>query len=104
MLEQVRIAAGIRPLTYVAEEQSEEKQKKEKSAEAIARAEEGRRRGILMQLKPLLARVESADDKATAAQEIVAAKMAEVDSLKKKAKQKAQNELDVLQEELAAYL
>jgi tryptophanyl-tRNA synthetase len=104
MLEQVRIAAGIRPLTYVAEEQSEEKQKKEKSAEAIARAEEGRRRGILMQLKPLLARVESADDKALVAQEIVADKMAEVESLKKKAKQKAQNELDVLQEELAAYL
>ncbi|WP_067862341.1 tryptophan--tRNA ligase [Neptuniibacter marinus] len=104
MLEQVRIAAGIRPLTYVAEQLSEEKQKKEKSAEAIARAEEGRRRGILMQLKPLLARVESADDKATAAQEIVADKMAEVESLKKKAKQKAQNELDVLQEELAAYL
>lgn len=104
MMEQVRIAAGIRPLTYVAEAKSEEKQKKEKSADAIARAEEGRRRGILMQLKPLLAQVEAADDKASVAQTIVAEKIAEVEGLKKKAKQKAQNELDILQEELATYL
>lgn len=104
LMEQVRIAAGIRPLTYVAEDKTEEKQKKEKSAEAIARAEEGRRRGILMQLKSLLEQVEQADDKASAAQTLIAEKASEVDALKKKAKQKAQNELDVLKEELAVYL
>lgn len=104
LMDQVRIASGIRPLTYVAAEKTEEKQKKEKSAEAIARAEEGRRRGILMQLKPLLAQVEDADDKPTMAKSLIADKTAQVESLKKKAKQKAQNELDVLQEELAAYL
>ena len=104
ILDQVRIASGIRPLTYVAPEAAEETKKKEKSAEAIARAEEGRRRGILMQLKPLLAQVEQADDKAIAAQQVIADKTAQVESLKKKAKQKAQNELDILQEELAAYL
>jgi tryptophanyl-tRNA synthetase len=104
LMDQVRIASGIRPLTYVAAEKTEEKQKKEKSAEAIARAEEGRRRGILMQLKPLLAQVEDADDKPAMAKSLIADKTAQVESLKKKAKQKAQNELDVLQEELAAYL
>jgi tryptophanyl-tRNA synthetase len=104
LMDQVRIASGIRPLTYVAAEKTEEKQKKEKSAEAIARAEAGRRRGILMQLKPLLAQVEDADDKPAVAKSLVADKTAQVESLKKKAKQKAQNELDVLQEELAAYL
>jgi tryptophanyl-tRNA synthetase len=57
-----------------------------------------------MQLKPLLAQVEAADDKASVAQTIVAEKIAEVEGLKKKAKQKAQNELDILQEELATYL
>ena len=104
ILDQVRIASGIRPLTYVAPEAAQETKKKEKSAEAIARAEEGRRRGILMQLKPLLDQVEQAEDKAVAAQQVIADKTAQVESLKKKAKQKAQNELDILQEELAAYL
>jgi tryptophanyl-tRNA synthetase len=85
-------------------EAKQEKQKKEKSAEAIARAEEGRRRAILMQLKPLLEKVEQAEDKATAAQQLISEKTAEVEGLKKKAKQKAQNELDLLQEELAQYL
>ncbi|EAR62479.1 tryptophan--tRNA ligase [Neptuniibacter caesariensis] len=104
LMDKARIAAGIRPLTYVAESKSEEKQKKEKSAEAMARAEEGRRRAILMQLKPLLEKVEAADDKAVAAQAIIADKTSEVEGLKKKAKQKAQNELDLLTEELAQYL
>jgi len=103
LMDKARIAAGIRPLTYVAKAK-EEKQKKEKSAEAIARAEEGRRRGILMQLKPLLDTVAQAEDKNATAQQIVAEKSAQVESLKKKAKQKAQNELDLLQEELAQYL
>lgn len=104
IMEQARIAAGIRPLTYVAPQQQVEKQKKEQSIEAQARAEQGRRRAILMQLKPLLAQVEQATDKTTAAQQVVAEKEAQVESLKKKAKQKAQNELDVLCEELAQYL
>ncbi|MCP4595695.1 tryptophan--tRNA ligase [Neptuniibacter sp.] len=104
LMDQVRIASGIRPLTYVAEAKEEQKQKKEKSAEAIARAEEGRRRAILMQLKPLLDRVENAADKASEAAQLIAEKTAEVEGLKKKAKQKAQNELELLQEELAAYL
>ena len=103
LMDKARIAAGIRPLTYVAEAK-QEKQKKEKSAEAIARAEEGRRRAILMQLKPMLEKVEQAEDKATAAQQLISEKTAEVEGLKKKAKQKAQNELDLLQEELAQYL
>lgn len=103
LMDKVRIASGIRPLTYVSQAK-QEKQKKEKSAEAMARAEEGRRRAILMQLKPQLEQVEQAEDKAAAAQALLAAKTAEVDSLKKKAKQKAQNELEVLQAELAIYL
>ena len=104
LMDKARIAAGIRPLTYVSESKAEEKQKKEKSVEAMARAEEGRRRAILMQLKPLLEKVEAADDKAVAAQAIIADKTSEVEGLKKKAKQKAQNELDLLTEELAQYL
>ncbi len=104
-LAQARIAAGIRPLTYTeATPVLETEQKKEKSAEQIARAEEGRRRGILMQLKSVLEQVAQAEDKAVAAREVLAAKSAEVEGLKKKAKQKAQNELDVLQEEFAQYL
>lgn len=104
ILEEARIAAGIRPLTYVAPETQAETKKKEKSAEAQARAEEGRRRAILMQLKPLLDQVEQADDKTSVAQQLIATKSEEVEGLKKKAKQKAQNELELLQEELAAYL
>lgn len=104
LMEKARIAAGIRPLTYVAQAKSDEKQKKEKSAEAIARAEEGRRRAILMQLKPLLDQVTGADDKVAAAQTLIAEKTTEVEGLKKKAKQKAQNELDLLKDELAEYL
>ncbi|PIE25274.1 MAG: tryptophan--tRNA ligase [Neptuniibacter caesariensis] len=104
LLEKVRIATGIRPLTYTSQAKSDEKQKKEKSAEAMARAEEGRRRAILMQLQPLLDQVAAADDQSAAAQNAIADKTAEVASLKKKAKQKAQNELDLLQEALAQYL
>jgi tryptophanyl-tRNA synthetase len=104
LMEQARIAAGIRPLTYVPAAKAEEKQKKEKSAEAMARAEEGRRRAILTQLKPLLDQVENAADKAAEAEKVIADKTAAVESLKKKAKQKAQNELELLEEELAKYL
>jgi tryptophanyl-tRNA synthetase len=74
------------------------------SEEALARAEEGRRRAILLQIRPLLERVEQAEDKAAAAAALIAEKSAEVETLKKKARQKAQNELDLLKEELAAYL
>jgi len=104
MLEKARIAAGIRPLTYVAQDKNEETKKKEKSAEQIARAEAGRRRAILMQLKPMLDKVAAADDKGSEAQAIIAAKEEEVATLKKKAKQKAENELELLREELAEYL
>jgi tryptophanyl-tRNA synthetase len=104
-MEKVRIAAGIRPLNYVpAVVEQEDKAKKEKSAEELARVEEGRRRAILMQLKGLLEQVDAAEDKAEAAKNILAAKQAEVENLKKKAKLKAQNELDILQEEFARYL
>lgn len=104
-LEQVRIATGIRPLTYVAPTTAkQEKKEKEVSEEALARAEEGRRRAILMQLKPVLDQIQAADDKSAAAQAAVAAKEAEVAGLKKKAKQKAENELELLREELAELL
>ncbi len=104
LLEQVRIAAGIRPLTYVAAVPAEEAQRKEKSAEQLARAEEGRRRAILLQLQPVLERVAAAADKAAEAQAVVAEKEQEVAGLKKKAKQKAENELELLREELAEFL
>ncbi len=104
LLEKVRVAAGIRPLTYVAESVKTEKKKKEVSEEAQARAEQGRRRAILMQLKPQLDEVQAASDKNAAAQALIASKEEEVAGLKKKAKQKAQNELDLLREELADLL
>lgn len=104
LLEKVRIAAGIRPLTYVAQSSQANTQKKEKSAEEQDRAAQGRRRAILMQLKPLLEQVENATDKAASAQQVITEKENQVESLKKKAKQKAQNELDVLREELTQYL
>lgn len=104
-LEKVRHAVGIRSLTDTSSSrQKAEVKEKEKSAEEVARAEEGRRRAILMQIRPLLEQVEQAEDKAAAAQALVAEKAAEVESLKKKARQKAQNELDLLTEELAAFL
>ncbi|MBY4679033.1 tryptophan--tRNA ligase [Marinobacterium arenosum] len=105
LLEQVRIAAGIRPLTYLAAAGTEQQaEKKEKSAEELERAEQGRRRAILMQLKPLLDQVEAADDKRAVANQLVSEKAQQVDELKKKAKQKAQNELELLREELAEFL
>ncbi|RDE25049.1 tryptophan--tRNA ligase [Motiliproteus coralliicola] len=104
LLQQVRDAVGLRSLTATSVAVSEQKAKKEKSAEQLARAEEGRRRGILMQLKPLLEQVEQADDKAAVAQQLIAEKAAQVESLKKKAKQKAENELELLREEWAQYL
>lgn len=104
LLDQVRVAAGIRPLNYVPAQQAEQVQeKKEKSAEEIARAEEGRRRAILMQLKRYFDRVEAADDKAAEAAMILEEKATEVATLKKKAKQKAENELELLTEEFAKY-
>ncbi|MGB2131639.1 MAG: tryptophan--tRNA ligase [Marinobacterium sp.] len=104
-LDKVRHAVGIRSLTDTSTTQQKEMVKeKEKSAEEIARAEEGRRRAVLMQIRPLLEQVQQAEDKAAAAKTLVAEKTAEVEALKKKARQKAQNELDVLTEELAALL
>ncbi|SFG64570.1 tryptophan--tRNA ligase [Neptunomonas qingdaonensis] len=104
-MEKIRIAAGIRPLTYVpVQPETGTQVKKEKSVEELLRVEEGRRRAILMQLKSLFERVESSDNKAEAALQVLAEKTAEVEGLKKKQKQKAQNELDVLKTELAQYV
>ncbi|MBR9828085.1 MAG: tryptophan--tRNA ligase [Oceanospirillales bacterium] len=103
-LDKVRHAVGIRSLTDTTRTQQKVVKEKEKSGAEIARAEEGRRRAILMQIRPLLDRVEQAEDKAAAAQTLIAEKTAEVEALKKKARQKAQNELDLLTEELAALL
>ncbi len=103
-MREIREATGIRPLntTLVGASKSEPK-KKEKSAEQLANAEAGRRRGILMQLKPVLDQVANAVDKTAAAAQVIAEKQAEVEGLKKKAKQKAQNELELLREEFAKY-
>ncbi|MEH6473957.1 MAG: hypothetical protein V7752_22280, partial [Halopseudomonas sp.] len=104
-MREIREATGIRPLnsTLVSATKDEAK-KKEKSAEQIANAEAGRRRGILMQLKTELSRVEGAEDKATEAAQVIAEKQAQIEGLKKKAKQKAQNELELLLGEWAQYL
>ncbi|MEH6650243.1 MAG: tryptophan--tRNA ligase [Motiliproteus sp.] len=105
LLKQVREAVGIRPLNAsISGAGKESTKKKEKSAEQLANAEAGRRRGILMQLKSILERVTNADDSSAMAIQVLADKQADVDSLKKKAKQKAENELEVLREELAQYL
>ena len=104
-LDRVRHAVGIRSLTDTSRtQQSKVAKEKEKSDEELARAEEGRRRAILMQVRPLLEQVEQAEDKAAAAAALVAEKAAEVEALKKKARQKAQNELELIKEELAVYL
>jgi tryptophanyl-tRNA synthetase len=104
-LDKVRHAVGIRSLTDTSSTQQQKVAKeKEKSEEELARAEEGRRRAILMQISPLLEQVKQAEDKTAAAVTLIAEKSAEVEALKKKARQKAQNELDLLKEELAAYL
>jgi len=100
LLEKVRIAAGIRPLSYVAPKAEKQKAKqKELTEEEIARIEEGRRRAILRGAQPLLDQVANADDPAAEAKAIVAAKTEEVAGLKKKAKQKAENELEALKAE-----
>lgn len=103
-LQKVRLASGIRPLTYVAPKSQVTLEKKEKTDEELERIEAGRQRAILMQLKPLLDQVANAEDKSAAAKALLAEKQLEVDSLKKKARQKAQNELDLLQQELAQWL
>jgi len=105
LLEKVRIAAGIRPLTYVAPKaEKQETKQKELTAEELARIEEGRRRAILRGAQHLLDQVANADDPATEAKAIVAAKTEEVAGLKKKAKQKAENELEALKAEWADLL
>ena len=103
LMDEVRKASGIRPLTFVPEK-TEQKVKKEKSSEQQLKAEQGRKRGILMQLKSVLAEVAESDDSQQAAKVLLAQKEAALDKLKNKAKEKAINELDVLKEELAQYL
>ncbi|WP_417579100.1 tryptophan--tRNA ligase [Nitrincola sp.] len=104
LLSQVRIAVGIRPLTYVAPSTTDAVQKKEKSAEVLERAEAGRKRAILLQLQPLLDQVAAAEDPSAAARTLIADRIAELESLKKKARQKAENELELLQQALAEWL
>ena len=105
LLEQVRIAAGIRPLTYVAPKaEKAEAKKKELTPEEIARIEEGRRRAILRPVQHLIDAVAAADDKAAAAAQLIAQKEQDLEGLKKKAKQKAENELDALRIELVQYM
>ena len=105
LLERARIAAGIRPLTYVApKSEKSEAKKKELSPEEIARIEEGRRRAILRPVQHLIDAVTAADDKAAAAAALISQKEQDLEGLKKKAKQKAENELDALRIELAQYL
>jgi tryptophanyl-tRNA synthetase len=102
-MEQVRVAAGIRPLPFVPQEQVK-KAKKEKSAEDIAKAEQGRRRGILMQLKATIDGVVNSENPQAAAQDLINHKDIALQTLKSKAKEKAENELLILKEELAQYI
>jgi len=102
-MDKVRIATGIRPLNYVPIVAEAKQETKEKSAEDVARADEGRRRAILMQLTPVFKRIDAAADKAKEAAVVLVEKAEEVEQLKKKAKQKAQNELDILKDELAKF-
>lgn len=105
LLERARIAAGIRPLTYVVpESEKSEAKKKELSPEEIARIEEGRRRAILRPVQHLIDAVTAADDRPAAAAALISQKEQDLEGLKKKAKQKAENELDALRIELAQYL
>lgn len=105
LLEKVRIAAGIRPLTYVAPTADKKSSKlKEQTPEELARIEEGRRRAILRQVQSLLDQVTNADNPAKEAQAIIAAKVLEAESLKKKARQKADNEIEALKAEWQALL
>lgn len=104
LLEKVRIAAGIRPLTYVAPKAEQQAQKKkELTDEELARIEEGRRRAILRPVQHLIDAVVAADDQAAAAAALIAQKEQDLEGLKKKAKQKAENELQALRAELAQY-
>jgi len=102
-MQQVREAVGIRPLTFTASANTETTQKKEKSGEDIARAEEGRKRAILMQLAGVIEQVKAADDSQAAAASLLAEREEALAGLKKKAKQKAENELQVLREALAEF-
>lgn len=104
LLEAVRIATGIRPLTYVSNTQAADKTAhKEQSADELARVEEGRRRAILRQVQPLLERVAKAENPADEARLVLDEKQNEINGLKKKARQKAENELETLKAVWADY-
>jgi tryptophanyl-tRNA synthetase len=79
------------------------KVKKEKTTEDLARAVEGRRRGILMQLKLSIEAVHKSEDSHQAATELLDKKRAALANLKSKAKEKAENELEILIQALAKY-
>ncbi|MCW8886522.1 MAG: tryptophan--tRNA ligase [Motiliproteus sp.] len=104
LLQQVRESVGIRALDSTAAFGGEKK-KKEKSAEQIAEEVERKKRASLMYiLKPMLERVENAEDSAAEAKALIEEKEQKLLTLKKKTKQKAENELTLLKEELAQYL
>ncbi|MEH6625808.1 MAG: tryptophan--tRNA ligase [Motiliproteus sp.] len=104
LLQQVRESVGIRALNSTAIV-VDDKKKKEKSAEQIAEEVARKQRASVMyMLKPLLEKVANADDSAVAANEILAEKEQALLTLKKKTKQKAENELALLKEEFAKYL
>ena len=101
-MDKVRAAVGIQPVSFVPAEQVK-KTKKEKSSEGQAKAEEGRRRGILMQLKSTIEAVANSENPKQAAAILLEQKRAALLELKSKAKDKAQNELEILVEALAEY-
>jgi tryptophanyl-tRNA synthetase len=101
-MDEVRRAVGIQPLPFVPIEQAI-KVKKEKTTEDLARAVEGRRRGILMQLKLSIEAVHKSEDSHQAATELLDKKRAALANLKSKAKEKAENELEILIQALAKY-
>lgn len=105
LMDKVRIATGIRPLTYVAPlTQKSAAKQKTLSDEELARIDEGRRRAILRHVQPLIDSVVSSENPSDAASYLIAQKQIEIDGLKKKARQKAENELDAIKAELARFL
>ncbi len=104
LMDQVRSAAGIRPLTFVDAKPKEKESKKEKTDEQRHREEESKRRGILRFLEPIIQKIRSSDDPNVEAMKVISDKEAVILELKKITKEKAKYELKVLKEELAQYL
>ncbi|WP_207062970.1 tryptophan--tRNA ligase [Motiliproteus sp. SC1-56] len=104
-MEEIRGAVGIRSLNAGAASRQTAAPKKEKSAEEVAAEVERKRRSALMFIiKPVLEQVEAAEDQAAVARQVIEERTERLQGLKKKARQKAENELNLLREELARYL